>query len=88
MDRASLVTSLQMSYLYMLVYTMCCVEANIAIITHPPPQLCSALPSSAGLAHFTRSVKSPGSQFLLPEPEIEKESRMRPRGKLSHDCVV
>ena len=85
MDRASLVTSLQMSYLYMLVYTMCCVEANIAIITHP---LSPALLSSAGLAHFTRSVKSPGSQFLLPEPEIEKESRMRPRGKLSHDCVV
>ena len=30
------VTGLQMSYLYMLVYTMCCVEANITIISHHP----------------------------------------------------
>ena len=66
MDVAA-VTGLQMSYLYMLVYTMCCVEANITIITHHPP-------SSAVLAHFTRSVKSPGCPFLLREPEIEKES--------------
>ena len=38
MDVAA-VTGLQMSYLYMLVYTMCCVEANITIITHHPPAL-------------------------------------------------
>ena len=68
------VTGLQMSYLYMLVYTMCCVEANITIIRHHPLPRPRLFPLSAVLAHFTRSVKSPGCSFLLREPEIEKES--------------